>query len=87
MQTAIDAVFVGKERAFNRRFAQDVTAITWSSRRLARCARLGEGASRVANHFYIEIAWLLTAGTAWGCRDRDRGRIPQPCRGLPRNGV
>ena len=46
MKTAVETVFVGKERAYNRRFLAD-GAIIWSSRWPARRRRAGrKGRSR-----------------------------------------
>ncbi len=40
MKTAVETIFVGKERAYNRRFLR-CAAITWSSRSPARRPRAG----------------------------------------------
>ena len=44
MKTAVDAVFVGKARAFNRRFLINGATTTWSSRPPARRRRAGRRA-------------------------------------------
>ncbi len=43
MKTAVDTIFVGKDRAYNRRFSR-CADITWSIRWRAHRRRLGEGA-------------------------------------------
>ena len=46
VKTAVEAIFVGKARQYNRRFLADVSASFWSSRRLYTCRGMGEGSGR-----------------------------------------
>jgi hypothetical protein len=43
MKTAADAVFIGKDRQFSRRFFTDLRALSGGTNRLHAGIRLGEG--------------------------------------------
>ena len=61
MKTAVESVFVGKDRAFNRRFLRSA-AITWSSRLPAPLGRAGR-----RGRWRTRWGWCASASSRRGC--------------------